>query len=273
VSPPPASAIYEGWVRHRRHEPVEHGLRMRLFMLYLDLDELPALFDGYLLASARSRALAEFRRSDHLGDPERPLADEIRALVAARTGRRPAGPVRLLTSLRYFGHGFNPVSFHYCFDRPGERVEAIVAEVTNTPWGERHAYVLEPEPGAGSIMRGGFAKAFHVSPFMGMDHVYAWRMTTPGERLIVHIDSLRGGRIAFDATLSLARLELTPQTLRRMLARHPLLTLRVVHRIYSNGLRVWLKGAGYHPNPSGAPAFGRSRRAHAISSRKEAGRR
>jgi uncharacterized protein len=121
-------------------------------------------------------------------------------------------------------------------------------------------------------MRGGFAKASHVSAFMGMDLTNAWRMTTPGQRLFIHIDSLRENRVAFDATLSPARLELTPQTLRRMLARRPLLTLRVVHRIYTNGLRVWLKEAGYHPNPSGAPAFGRSRRAHAISSRKEAGR-
>jgi hypothetical protein len=266
-----ASCVYEGWVRHRRLGAIAHELRAKLFMLYLDLGELPELFDSFRVASARGRALAEFRRSDHLGDPSRPLADEVRALVAARTGERPSGPIRLLTNLRYLGHCFNPVSFYYCFDAGGTRVQAIVADVTNTPWGERHAYVLspdEPRPGS-SVIRGRFAKEFHVSPFMGMDHTYAWRMTNPAERLIVHIDSEQDERIVFDATLSLQRRELTPARLRALLARHPLLTLRIVRQIYANGLRLALKGAPYFPNPSGTPLLAgarRARRAHLRSS-------
>jgi DUF1365 family protein len=267
-----ASCVYEGWVRHRRHGAVSHELRAKLFMLYLDLDELPALFDRYRLASAHGRALAEFRRSDHLGAPGRPLAAEIRDLVAARTGAPPSGPIRLLTNLRYFGHCFNPVSFYYCFDVVGARVETIVAEVTNTPWGERHAYVLSPtgDRPAASIMRGRFAKDFHVSPFMGMNHTYAWRMTEPGEHLIVHIDSEQEQQIVFDATLSLRQRELSPARLRRLLAGHPLLTLRIVRQIYTHGLRLRIKGARYFPNPSGAPLLGRARREHARSSRDRA---
>ena len=269
-----ASCIYEGWVRHRRLGAIAHELRAKLFMLYVDLGELPELFDSFGVASARRRALAEFRRSDHLGDPRRPLAEEILERVTARTGERPSGPIRLLTNLRYLGHCFNPVSFYYCFDTEGTRVQTIVAEVTNTPWGERHAYVLSPDdrrPGA-SIMRGRFGKEFHVSPFMGMDHTYVWRMTEPAERLIVHIDSEQDERIVFDATLSLARRELTPARLSVLLARHPLLTARIVRQIYANGLRLWLKGARYFPNPSGAPLLGGSRRAHPCSSREEAAR-
>jgi hypothetical protein len=247
---------------------------MRLFMCYLDLAELPALLDGFRRASARSRALAEFRRSDHLGDPQVPLADEVRALVAARGGEAPGGPIRLLTNLRYFGHGFNPVSFFFCFEDGGDRVSQVVAEVTNTPWGECHAYLLEPDPArpAGGILRGRFAKEFHVSPFMGMDHEYAWRMTEPGEQLIIHIESERAGELAFDATLSLRRRPLTPATLDRLLLRHPLLTLAVVRAIYANGLRLWLKGARYFPNPSGAPPLGRARRELARRSREGAAR-
>ena len=186
-----ASCLYEGRLRHRRYLGVVNELQTSFFTTYLDLDELPELFDDSRLWSARARAIVAWRRDDHLGDPERPLADEIRALVAARTGQPCDGPVRLLTNLRYFGHCFNPVSFYYCFEPSGERVTAIVAEVTNTPWGERHAYVLEPQPDrpTGAILRGRFAKEFHVSPFMGMDHTYSWRMTEPGERLIVHIES------------------------------------------------------------------------------------
>jgi DUF1365 family protein len=270
----PASCAYEGWVRHRRKGDRAHQLRSRIFMLYLDLAELPELFDGFRLASARGRALVEFRRSDYLGDPDRPLGEEVRELVAARTGRRPDGPIRLLTSPRSFGHSFNPVSFYVCFEATGERVASVVAEVTNTPWGERHAYVLTPEagrPGA-SVIRGRFGKEFHVSPFMGMDHTYAWRMTVPGERLIVHIDSERDGHVEFDATLSLRRLALTPATLRGLLARHPLQSLRVLAAIYANGGRLWLRGVRHFPHPDGAPAFGSSRRAHARRSRERAAR-
>jgi DUF1365 family protein len=272
VSSEPASCLYRGWVRHRRYGAVAHALRTDLFMLYLDLEELPQLFDGYRIASARGRALAEFRRSDHVGDPERGLAEEIRALVAARTGERPDGPVRLLTNLRYFGHCFNPVSFYYCHEAGTGSIRAIVAEVTNTPWQERHAYVLSNERPGSSIMRGRFAKEFHVSPFMGMDHTYAWRMTTPGPRLIAHIESLQEGATVFDATVSLERRDLTQKSLARMLARYPLLTLRVLGQIYSHGLALRLKGARYFPNPSGAPLLGAGRRERARASREGATR-
>lgn len=267
------SCAYEGSVRHRRHAPA-HELRMRLFMLYLDLDELPELFDGYRpLASARGRALVEFRRADHLGDPCVSLAAQVRSLVALRAGVTDVGPVRLLTTPRAFGHAFNPVSFYYCFEPAGERLAAIVAEVTNTPWGERHAYVLVPDGGwtPGAVMRGTFAKEFHVSPFMAMDHAYHWRLTAPGERLLVHIDSRRDGRSLFDATLSLRRLALTPTSVARLVARHPLQGAQTLARIYANGLSLWRKGAPYHRNPSGAPAFGRARTEHARASREDAG--
>ena len=121
--------------------------RYPLFMAYLDLDELPELFDGRLLWSARRPAVAWFRRADYLGAPGTPLDEAVRELVLERTGIGLDGPIRLLTHLRYLGHCFNPVSFYYCYDPPGERVRAVVAHVTNTPWGERHAYVLGVERG------------------------------------------------------------------------------------------------------------------------------
>ncbi len=263
------SCVYEGWVRHRRRGEVEHELRMPLFMAYLDLAELPGVFDGMPLWSARRPAVAWFRREDHLGDPAQPLADTIRALVAARTGHAPDGPIRLLTNLRYLGHCFNPVSFYYCFDTTGDRVTAVVAEVTNTPWAERHAYVLESDPSrpAGGIVRGRFAKEFHVSPFMGMDHTYEWRLSSPGDRLQVHIDSEQDDAVVFDATLSLERRPFSAAVLRR----HPALTLRVVAQIYGHALKLKRKGAPYHPNPTGEPVLGPGKRDRARRSRETAG--
>ena len=170
-----ASAVYEGWVRHRRFEPVEHAFRYRLFLMYLDLDELPRLLDRYPLWSARRPAPARFRRADYMGDPERPLAECARDAVEEQTGSRPAGPVRLLANLRYLGHVFNPVSFYYCFDGGGERVEAVVADVNNIPWGERHPYVLARGGRQGTVLAHELDKALHVSPLMGMEQTYAFR--------------------------------------------------------------------------------------------------
>ncbi|MBA2341899.1 MAG: DUF1365 domain-containing protein [Thermoleophilaceae bacterium] len=249
-----ASCVYEGWVRHRRFAPVEHDFRYPLFLVYLDLDELPEVFDGALAWSARRPALARFRRSDFMGGGEgRPLRETVLDLVEERTGRRPGGPVRLLTQLRQYGFSFNPVSFYYCFDPRGQRVETVAAEVTNTPWRERHTYVLERAPTAeGSVLVDRIGKEFHVSPFLGMGGDYEWRVSEPGEALQVQIESSESASRVFDATLSLERRELEPKLLRRLLVRYPAATLAVVARIYLQALRLKLKGVRHFPHPERA---------------------
>jgi DUF1365 family protein len=252
------SAIYFGQVRHRRLAPVEHGFSYRMFMLYLDLAELPQVFRGRWLWSARGTALARFRRADHFGDPAVALDECVRDLVAQETGARPNGPIRLLTHLRYFGYVFNPVSFYYCFDADDSHVETIVAEVNNTPWGERHCYVL---PQGANAAQGGHGRYFprkvmHVSPFMEMDVAYDWRFGTPGSdagsQLSVHMENAREGRKIFDATLVLQRAEITAGSLARALALYPAMTLQVIAAIHWQALRLWLKGAPVHDHPSKA---------------------
>ncbi len=244
-----ASCVYEGRIRHRRFTPVAHEFEYPLFLMYLDLDDLPQLFDGSLAWSARRPALARFRRSDYLGAGDgRPLRDSVLELVEERIGRRPQGPVRLLTQLRQYGFSFNPVTLYYCFGADGSRVEAVAAEVTNTPWRERHAYVLE-RGGDGPVLADRFAKEFHVSPFLGMDGDYEWRVSEPGDSLQVHIENRESSRPVFDATLSLERRALEPKVLRRLLIRYPAASLAVVARIYLQALRLKLKGVQHHPHP------------------------
>jgi hypothetical protein len=248
-----ASCLYEGSIRHRRSSPRDE-FRFPLFMAYLDVDELPGVFDASRLWSARRPALAWFRRGDYLGDPATPLRAAVADVVMQQTGVAAEGPIRLLTHLRYFGHCFNPVSFYYCYDAAGEQVTAVVAHVTNTPWGESHAYVMavdeRSDHGTTAVLHGRFAKALHVSPLMGMDQTYDWRLSEPGERLSVHIRSTRDdGARAFDATLSLRRRALTSAALRRALLRYPALTMRLTARIYTHALRLRLRGAGYHAHP------------------------
>ncbi len=241
------SAIYVGHVAHRRRTPVAHGFRMRLFLMYLDLDELPGALRGV------PRALARFRRADYLGDPAVPLDVAVRELVEQRLGARPAGPVRMLAHLRYLGHCFNPVVFYFCFAEDGRRVEAVVADVTNTPWGERHAYVAAGAGNADHVLESRHAKAMHVSPFMPMEMTYRWRVATPGERLTVAIESRAAdGALVFDAHLALRRRALTRAALLRTLARHPAMTLRVLGGIYGQALRLRLKGARWHARPEAA---------------------
>ncbi len=221
----------------------------RLALAYLDLDELPRLLGGRLLSGRAG--VVRFRRSDYLGDTAVPLRTAVRACVEAHTGVRPLGPIRLLTHLRSFGHCFNPASFYYCFAPGGERLEAVVTEVTNTPWGERHAYVLRPEAaaGGGAVIATEFEKAMHVSPFMSMDHRYLARAATPGRTLSVHIENRRAGELEFDATLSLSRRELTLGSLASMTARYPLATVRVLTLIYAHALGLALAGVPVHAHP------------------------
>jgi DUF1365 family protein len=247
------SALYHGWIRHRRFGPAKNAFRYRIFMSYLDLAVLPRVFERRWFWSARRPALAWFRRGDFLGPADVPLDDAVRDLVLERTGARPTGPIRLLTHLRHFGHNFNPVSFYYIFDPHHERVETIVAEITNTPWKERHAYVLPTAAAARAGARAwrfAFEKQFHVSPFLPMQMQYDWCFGAPGAGLHVHMENWRDGEAQFDATLNLRREEMTAGSLARALCQFPLITLEVSALIYWQALKLLWKRAPFHAHPS-----------------------
>ena len=249
------SRIYKGWVRHRRSAPTQNRFLYRMFMLYIDLAELPQLFDRVPFWSARRWAPARFKRSDYLGPRDVPLDTAVRDLVAERLGRRPDGPIRLLAHLRYFGYCFNPVSFYYCFDAADQRLETIVAEITNTPWAERHAYVLDArqpaarQPDARELKRFAFDKQFHVSPFMPMDMQYDWRFNEPDEHLFVHMQNFRDGEAVFDATLSMNRRPLNAAALVGLLLGFPLMTFKVAAAIHWQALKLWLKKTPIYDHP------------------------
>ena len=246
------SRIYEGAVHHERRLPHAHSFSYRVCQLYLDLDELPTLFDGHWLWSAQGPAIARVERGEHLGPPQMPLQCAVRDCVARDTGVRPRGPIRLLTHARYFGYGFNPVSFYYCFDAADRALEFIVAEVNNTPWGEQHSYVLDcrQRPAcAAQDWTFEFDKAFHVSPFMAMRQRYRWCFSSPDEHLRVHMTNLENDEPLFHASMTLRERALDSRGLARVLWRYPLMTTQVITAIHWQALRLWMKGVPVHDHP------------------------
>jgi DUF1365 family protein len=220
-------------------------------MVYLDLDEIDQLFKESWLWSVRRSALVAFRRSDYHGNPSEPLTDSVRMTVETATGRKPQGPIRMLTHLRYAGYCFNPVTFYYCFNTDGETLQTIMAEITNTPWGERFTYVLPldqaEKTGDWNIWR--LKKSFHVSPFMPMSHSYEWKFTEPSDRLSVYMANFEAGELQFHAALALYRRELTGSNLANELMMIPFMTLKVTTAIYWEAFRIWLKRIPYIPHP------------------------
>jgi uncharacterized protein len=240
------SAVYEGTLAHVRRSPRAHAFAYGVYLLYLDLDELPELLAGPGPLSDARFGILSFRRSDYLGGAG-DLAEAARTRVASALGSAPAGPVRLLTHVRSFGRVFNPVSFYYCFARDGRSLEAVVAEITNTPWGERHAYVVPAGPDGA---RARFSKAFHVSPFLPMAQRYRWTLGVPGERLAVDMRNEEDGREVFRARLALRRRPWTGAALWRAATLQPLMAWKVHAAIYWQALRLWGKRVPFHAHPA-----------------------
>lgn len=249
MSPLLHSRVCTGSVRHRRNVAPARCFRQRVTMLYLDLDELAAAGSMSRLFGVERARVWSFRRRDYLGPADRPLAEAARDAAERATGVRPTGPVRLLTQVRSLGYVFNPVSFYYCFDADGTTLAAVVAEITNTPWGERHHYVVGRGAERGGTLHGAFAKQFHVSPFLGMDHRYAWAFQTPSDRIAVTMRNERAGERAFTATLALRTVPFTARALRRALLRMPLPSVFAHLAIYWQALRLALRRAPFFPHP------------------------
>ncbi|MFI8749693.1 DUF1365 domain-containing protein [Vreelandella lionensis] len=243
----PRSRIYRGTLRHRRFTPKTHAFSYQMWMVWLDLDELPTLFDGVPGFSARRPALARFRREDYLAPTDRPLRTAVREELTRQLGSAPSGRICMLTQLRILGTMFNPITMYYAYDEHG-RLAAVLGEVTNMPWRERTCYACHVETGR-YTHQASFAKAMHVSPFNPMEMTYRWKFNAPGEQLYLHMENWQHEQLHFDATLTLEAAPATRDVLLGTLAKHPWMSLKTVAGIHFEALRLWLKRIPVYNHP------------------------
>ena len=248
------SYIYSGTIRHRRFAPFDHFFTYPLFMTYIDLNSIDNALSKSWLWNIDKPALVSFNRKDYHGDSEMGLDESVRKTIFEKIGYKVKGPIRLLTHLRYLGYCFNPVSFYYCFDEEDSEVEIILAEVTNTPWDERHAYIIREKDKKGKFgnLIADLEKKLHVSPFWGMDHQYEWLFTQPDSNLLVNMKNFKDGEKVFDATLKMKRSPFTKKGLIKQVARFPFITMIVVFRIHWQAFKLWLKKAPFFIHPDKA---------------------
>jgi DUF1365 family protein len=242
------SCLYEGFVHHERRLPVKHRFRNALYMVLLDLAEVPGLIRTGVLSAGRF-APGSFLRRDHFGNPRQPLEESVRDLIQQETGSAANGPIRLLTHLRTFGTYFSPLNLFFCYEGDAHIPKAIVAEVQNTPWLERHCYVLWAGNNEGAWGNHRHRKAFHVSPFMDMDMEYRWQLSSPGETLDVGIGNTVENNLLFQAVLKMRRISLSRRSLLAMQCRYPLMTARITAAIYFQAFQLWRKKCPYYPHP------------------------
>lgn len=254
------TALYQGYTIHARRKPSSNRFKYNVYMAYVDLDELASgRLDQWPLFSSRTgwSVLSLLHRDHMFNEPLAvPLITRVRDVVDRETGKRPAGPIRLLTNLRVLGVEFNPVSFYYVFDEAGVAVETLVAEVSNFPWFEQHNYVVIPveeASGGGGLRRfSGHAKAFHVSPFMDISGIrYDWLVGDPGETVKVRINLKEAGERSFIASLDAERVPWSAWNLLKMQAVYPMHALWVMVGILYEASKLFTGGFRFFPHPDG----------------------
>lgn len=243
------SYLYYGPVEHQRYKPIPHLFIYDVGYFFIDLDKVDETFNIPFLFSTGPVSVLSFRRKNYLGDKTKPLKECVQQLIFSKTGETHKGPIKLLTNISYFGFCFNPVSFYYCYNESGTGLQYIVAEVTNTPWSERHQHVLRFEGQKKNTYT--LKKDFHVSPFMPMEIDYTWVFNSPDKDLYVLMQNRFAGEkdLMFDASLKLTRKTLNLKNVLTLILKSPLVSFKPTLLIYWQAVRLWIKKVPFYTHP------------------------
>jgi len=244
------SSLYIGNVEHRRLSPVENIFNYSVCYYFLDLDEIHSIFNKSFLLTYNRLGILSFFRKNYLGNKNVDLKSEVAKVIQEKTNEKFEGKIKLLTNISYLGFCFNPVSFYYCYDF-NKKLQYIVSEITNTPWGEKHQNVFKM-PMESEKMTIEFKKDFHVSPFMPMEIDYTWVFHEPKENLFVYMQNRHFGekKIFFDTTLKLERKDLSERNMILAFFKFPLITFKTVAAIYYQAAKLYLKRVPFYTHPA-----------------------
>lgn len=242
--------VFTGKVRHRRFNPRPHQFAYPLMMFCFDIDDLTQAFSDIKQVSIEKFNWFSFRRKHYLTSAENSLSEQVRQRVFEKFNTYPQGKIYLLTHLACLGYCFNPISVYLIWDESGEHLAYLILEVTNTPWGERHHYVLQSPKSSGSkLYRFQFQKVLHVSPFMPMQYDYHVNLKLNQGKITMHMENRMDGKKDFDATLMLTASDKKSSSLCQVLRRYPLITYKVSAAIYWQAFRLWMKGVPFYSHP------------------------
>ena len=242
------SCLYRGTVQHTRLRPTRHRFRYRVYYGLWDVDELERLDRELWFFSFNRFNLFGIDVRDHGAGDGSSLREWVEGTLRTAGVDLSGGRIQLLAYPRVLGYVFNPISVWFCYDS-GNRLVAVIHEVRNT-FGDKHSYVVPVRDGD---LGHEVEKLLHVSPFNDLDSTYAFSMSLPGRHLTLGIDQRDAGGTFFRAGLALTRLPLSDRSLFLLFWSHPLLTLKVIGGIHWQALRLWFKGARYHPRPQPPP--------------------
>ena len=231
------SAIYSGQITHQRHVEKSHKFNYKIFMLYLDIDEMAQ--GAYSFISRRKFSFVSFRPEDYLKSEEgSTLRERVTKVIKSRFDCDFRGSIRLLAHARCFGFTMNPLAMYYLFDEYNV-LKYMIGEITNTPWEERHCYAFKIENNAPRMHDFKFKKDFHVSPFLPMNMDYEWSLSPPESRLRISIWNRQEGKNQFEAHLALHQHEMNRRNLYIHLIKYPWITMKVLLGIYWNAFLLF----------------------------------
>lgn len=248
VFEPPLSGVYQGKVTHSRLGEKRHCFTYAISLFGFDIDDIDKMSHVSRLFGQKWFNLIRFRQQDYLknklyspqGEPFS-LRQRIEKTVVQLGGDWDGGKVFMLSQCRCLGLYFSPINFYYCYNLDGN-CKYMLAEVSNTPWNQRHYYLVPMQTEKTKSNRHITTKAFHVSPFMDLAMKYRWHLPEPQSEVHVAIDNINlQGKKVFAVNMTLHKKPENAFTLLKSWFSLPLGVIKVVSLIYWQALQLFAK--------------------------------